>query len=312
MSRKEVLMNGNTGGDPERKAPEVELARQASMIDLLEHLLDQYWGMAYQSQGHRPQLLPGEMPDKLPVDLSFPEGSRIVGSIQWAQQTSIIFDCSMTREEVLQFYEEQLLSQGWTKPEMPFPLGGVGGFTRNWPDTHTGISFCSGERGPSLNVRAFNSSDRTTSVHVTLNTDSEQSPCSPRRRRQYGRMDPGLPAVLPEMRHPAGATQLGGGGSGGGPDNVHSEAWLKTDLDLHETLAYYSEQLARAGWAEASSGQNGPIGWSTWDFSFESEQWHGMLTITERPWSTGDFRLRLYAEVEGFGQHGGIMFVGHF
>jgi hypothetical protein len=81
---------------------------------------------------------------------------------------------------------------------------------------------------------------------------------------------------------------------------------------LPATLDHYDEQLAEAEWKQAGSGRNWPIGWSSWDFTFEDEQWHGMLTITQRPWAKGDYRLRLYAEVEGYGKQGGIHFVGHF
>jgi hypothetical protein len=305
-------MDGNADRDSKRDAQQQQLARQSSMVALLEHLLDQYWAMTNQMQhGARPQLLPGEIPEQLPIELPVPEGSRIVGSVLWTQQTTIIFDCDKTREEVLQFCDERLLSQGWTKPEMPDPLGGRGGFGRSLPDFFAASPYCLGESGPSLSVRAISSSERTT-VHVTLNTDPEQSPCSPRLRRQYRHMERGLPAVLPDMRPPTGSIQLGGGSSGGGPDNVSSEAWLKSDLDLPGILAHYVEQLVKAGWTEASSGRSGPIGWSTWDFTFEGEQWHGMLTITERPWSKGEYRLRLYAEAEGFGKHGGVVFAGHF
>jgi hypothetical protein len=284
---------------------------QATMVDLLEHLLGEYWG--YSNQGPRPELRPGEIAE-LPVEVPIPEGSRIVGSVLWPQQqtTTIVFDCNLTREQVIQFYEEQLLSQGWIKPQMNDPFG-AGGFTRGGQEWDFGAHFCLGERGPSLHVRSFAEPTRPTSVFLSLNTDPEQSPCSPRQRRQYAQMGHLRREMLPELRPPAGATQLGGGSSGGGgADNAHSEAWLKTDLDIGSTLSHYSEQLVKARWIRIDSGHDGPIGWSSWDFTYEDENWHGMLTVTQRPWLKGEYRLRLYAEVEGFGQHGGVVFVGHF
>jgi len=99
-----------------------------------------------------------------------------------------------------------------------------------------------------------------------------------------------------------------GGGSGGGGDSQSSDARLKTELDFPAVLTHYDDQLEKAGWIRVNGGQSPPVGWSAWDFMYESEKWHGFFTTIGHPWSQGEYRLRLYAEIEGYGQRGGILF----
>jgi len=285
---------------------------QAVRIDLLEHLLGQYW--AYFDQGSRPELIPGEIAGSLPTEIPIPADSRIVGSVVWEQRqaSSILFDCNLTRDQVVEFYDERLPSQGWTKPEMNDSFN-RGGFTMVSPAREIGAIYCLGENGLSLHIRCFTLPDAITSVSVGLNSDPDQSPCSRRARRQYEQMGRFRKEMLPELRPPEGATQMGGGGSGGsGSETATSEAWLQTDLDIPATLSHYGEQLANAGWTRADTGHSGPMGWCSWDFVYEGENWRGLLTVTRRPWKEGEYTLRLYAEVEGYGRHSGIRWVSHF
>ena len=301
----------------EQPQSEQPMSNPAAMVDLLEHLLHEYWGYrGGRGGGEQPQLLPGEIPSQLPVEIPLPGESRIVGSVLWSASTTVILDCALNQEEAIRFYDERLTSLGWTKPEMGlgYPFGG-GGFTNKGGPWDDGAQFCLGERGPSLHVRTIIASNEptstsSTSIHIALNTDPELSPCSPRLRRQMGMMH--LQSdILPKLEPPQGAMQLGGGSSGGG-DTATSRGWLTTDLDLSTAHTHYKDQLQKNGWGPIDSGENGPVAWSTWDFQYEDEGWHGMMMVIAHPWSKGGYQVSLYAEIEGYGRHGGIVFRNGF
>jgi len=277
---------------------------QAAMIELLEHLLNEYWGMRRQE---RPRLLPGEIPEGLPVDVPIPAGCRIIGSASWSNNTTIMLDCTMSRDEVLSYYEAQLIPKGWTKAEIPEPFRG--GFALSRVGFDMGTNFCLGDDATALSVRSVSMDETPLSVQVTVSTDPETSPCSKKQRRQFEQMRYGMGAraVLPELKAPAGAVQVGGGG-GSGNDHATSEAWLKTELEMSAVLPHYEDQLAKGGWTSRDGGQSGPVGWSAWDFTYEGEKWHGLFTVIADPWTAGEYRLRLYAEVEGYGRRMGAFF----
>ena len=83
---------------------------QGAMADLMEHLVKAYW--AYRYHGNMPKLIL-EKAANLPVDVPIPEQSRIVGSLVWEGATSILFDCALSQDEIIQFYRDRFLSQGW-------------------------------------------------------------------------------------------------------------------------------------------------------------------------------------------------------
>jgi hypothetical protein len=303
----EAEIMGEGPQTPPQSQAEVDTRdRQAAMIELLERLLEEYWGRRYRDQ--QPNFLPGEIPSTLPVEVPIPGGSRVVGSASLTDVTNIIYECRLNQHEVARFYVENLVPQGWIRLEMPGPFGG-GGFIHSERASARVVQFCLGERGLSLSVRSLITPGRATSVHVILNTNLEQSPCSPRQRRHYEMMRHEMPVqqLLPELKPPAGSMQMGGGSSGGS-GNMSTDVRLETELDVSAILTHYDDQLEKAGWVRVSGGQSAPIGWSAWDFIYESEKWHGFFTAIGYPWSQGEYKLQIYVEVEGYGRRGGILF----
>lgn len=61
------------------------------------------------------QLLVGEVPAGLPVELPLPPGSRVVGSLVRGNPRgiSIVLDAEQPAEQVLEFYRERLSGAGW-------------------------------------------------------------------------------------------------------------------------------------------------------------------------------------------------------
>lgn len=61
------------------------------------------------------QLLVGQVPADLPVELPLPLGSRVVGSLVRGNPRgiSIVLDAAEPAEQVLEFYRERLSGAGW-------------------------------------------------------------------------------------------------------------------------------------------------------------------------------------------------------
>jgi hypothetical protein len=287
---------GLTFGNGKNNRPQRPAGPPEALLDLYEHLLAPSWGIG---GGGWPDLLPGQVPADLPVEVPLPDGARLVGSVRWIESAEVIFDCNMNRDEVIRFYEGHYLSLGWTKPESMFPSMG-GGFTITAMSDIIGTYFCKGEQDPWLHVRAVAASGEPTSVSVSVSTNQEQSPCGVSQRREMAMMRRlVMPDILPILRPPGGATQLGGGGSSGGNGSYHSNADLRTDLGVEAVGDHYNAQLEAAGWTRTGSGSAGPLAWSAWDFKHEDEDWHGLFMALAHPWAEGEYKVLLETEAEG-------------
>jgi hypothetical protein len=59
------------------------------------------------------QILPGQIPDKLPVEIPIPEDSRILGSlIRNPESIDILFNAHLSSEQVLSFYRKIMEAKG--------------------------------------------------------------------------------------------------------------------------------------------------------------------------------------------------------
>jgi hypothetical protein len=67
-------------------------------------------------QVQEPQLLVGQLPPDLPVELPLPEGSRLLGSLA-VENPMIAIETHLAGEDVVTFYRERLTTAGWTVPE---------------------------------------------------------------------------------------------------------------------------------------------------------------------------------------------------
>src|SRR5690606_13786237 len=67
----------------------------------------------------QPELMPGKLPEEMPVDLPIPNGTRIVGSeILEDMGITVVMDVTMTPEEALDFYRDALVPQNWTETDI--------------------------------------------------------------------------------------------------------------------------------------------------------------------------------------------------
>lgn len=157
-----------------------------------------------------PQLLVGQIPPNLSIEVPIPEGSRILGSLLRSKENiDIVLDCALTPDEVVQFYKERLVAAGWNEPETMRPPHG--GFV------HSGmrmllnhIIFCRGMQGPAFTVNASEGKNSRTNVRIELNGSSEFSPCAQPNRMRQRMMHRQLQELIPPLYPPQGARQQGG------------------------------------------------------------------------------------------------------
>ncbi|MBX6378668.1 MAG: hypothetical protein IRY95_08985 [Clostridia bacterium] len=241
-------------------------------------------------------LLPGQLPEGLPVDLPVPPGGRIVGSAarhrggEFIGATVVldlpVSDPAAGGAEAVAFVQQALEQQGWRPASAGRPHGGF------QPPVVAGGLFCQGEAGPwFLNLSAFQGTAGTADVRVYVEKDLVHGgPCA-RRLELEPRVPPGSDRI-PPLYAPAGVSLEGVGGGGSG-NQWRSEATARTTMPVAELEAHFARQLQAAGWVRQAGGADGPLAWSLWAVPGEGE-WRGFLYALEGP---GDGRRSLLVEV---------------
>jgi hypothetical protein len=117
------------------------------------------------------QLLPGKLPQDMPLDMPIPDGARIVGSeIQENTGIYVVLDVPMTPDLALDFYRKRLASQNWTENGIP---GMNQGFIGEG-DPRT--AFCHGPKNLSLSIIAH-PQDNGTDLRLSIISDPDYSLC---------------------------------------------------------------------------------------------------------------------------------------
>ncbi len=221
------------------------------------------------------RIMIGLLPEDLPFELPIPEGSRIIGSIVRGDpaETEIVLDVPLNSEEVISFYHEALIEEGWTvPPEQAFSSGFV---SAPWP-SHT---LCYNDDEVVLYLSAVEIPDEPTDVRINIQSPDHYSVCDP--EGVYGVDD--SYGLIPTLKPPPGALFLSGG-SGGGQDEASITASLKTDLTAEDLANHYGVQLSEAGWTPGERGTSEQVSWSSWTIKDEDgDEWGGVLIILESP-----------------------------
>lgn len=215
------------------------------------------------------KLIVGKLPDELPVEVPILENSQIIGSmVNFDKSVTVIFDTEQQEEQVIDFYRQYLLSEGWQEDD---------NFDRGGFDNNFNKIFYLGARGPGINIFTYKTSDRVTEVRLYIHPKS--------RDRRYGdsRFNYRGDKLIPNLVAPPNSYQQLKGG-GGNDDNYRSTAMLKTDLDLSAVADHYIRQLEQA-WTSIDRGQSSTVAWSTWTFADKDEdedeenRWQGFFFV---------------------------------
>lgn len=210
------------------------------------------------------ELLPGKLPEQMPVDLPIPNGSRIVGSeILEDIGIKLVMDVTMTPEEALDFYRDVLVSQNWTETD-------ITGMERGFIGGSVSTIFCKRARDPSVMVSAY-PLENGTDLRLDISTDPSESPCSMTDQSDW--MEP-----MPKLAAPRDAVISNQNFMGGFGNWLAVSAEIKTELNSSALAAHYADQLKAANWTAVSSEECGSASWSTWSFEDEDGiSWDGFL-----------------------------------
>ena len=210
------------------------------------------------------ELLPGKLPEEMPVELPIPNGSRIVGSeILEDMGITVVMDVAMTPEEALDFYRDALVPQNWTETD-------ITGMERGFVGGSATTIFCKGARDPSVMVSAYPLENRT-DLRLDISTDPYYSPCSMSDPSDWIK-------PLPKLAAPKEAVISNQNFMSGCGNQVAVSAEIKTELNSSALAIYYADQLKAANWTAVSSEECGPASWGTWRFEDEEGiYWDGFL-----------------------------------
>lgn len=218
------------------------------------------------------QLLPGMLPEKMPLELPLPRGSKVFGSVLIGEtEIGVVVDSPLSPEEVMAFYRQALASQNWTDMD-------ASGMERGFMEWSTGSFFCQESNDTSIAITAYpheNGSD----IRLDISTDPECSPCS------FSGSDDWLKPI-PKLVAPRNSTLSNQNFMSGCGNQVTVSADVKTELNSSALAAHFADQLRAASWTSTSQEESGPAALSTWEFEDEEGlKWDGFLTVLEVPGS---------------------------
>ena len=240
------------------------------------------------------QLLPGQMPNDLPLSLPLPPDARLIGTAvrtlpggaagdasmsmgPVAPGATVVLDAPGSRESLLTLYEGALAQQGWRVAQggSPFPGGFQAAFVGGG-----GLTYCQSESGPWLSVNVYPRASGPNDVRLTIGTNAGACsiPVPPMPRAAIPRAAELLPRLVP----PPGVVMQQVGGGGGGPNRWSSEAAAETSRPATELEAHFAQQMTAAGWVRQTGGIAGWMAWSAWAMPQEGD-WQALLLVAEWP-----------------------------
>ncbi len=219
------------------------------------------------------QLFLGQLPEDLPVNLPFPNGAQMVGSLCINfRQFNILFDTSLSLDQVKTFYKQRLIEPEWQ--ELIFTSPTYKGFQAAPVVVQTQVErnlrFRAVSKAIELNIQCSPCPDSTNQTSVTLMLAPLPYP------EPLGVLD--LPP-FPPLADPPDATRLRSHGSTF--DECASHVYLTSSLELSELFIHYANQFEDANWIESDRGQAGPTNmWGSWTIQTPQGQvWISHLNV---------------------------------
>lgn len=220
------------------------------------------------------QILIGQLPDELPVELPFFDEAQLVGSfVIQPDYFRILFDVLLPLDETRNLYREHFLNLGWQEQEL-FPQDYKGFIaapkvvqrrinqtTKFWHKQQE-IELC-------LELNPCPDESQTTNLFLTF----VKSPKS--ETLEVLKLPP-----FPPLENPPDVKRINS--SGADSEGYSSHVHLLSNLKLHELLSHYSAQFEQNGWEVFGSGQDGVVVWKSWTMKgIKEHDWVGLLNITQ-------------------------------
>lgn len=264
--------------------------------------------------GQRQQvsLLPGRLPDGLPLALPVPPGARLIGSAlrgtERNQSVDVVLDVPAPLAETGAFYDQALATQGWV-PAQPDSMAPAAGFQQTSSQI-LNRSYCAGPTSPYLLLVVYGQPQGTSDVRVTIspagaNPCATQGPGSPLPKMSALTAGDLMPALQP----PPGVVLLSDSGPGGPPQYLPpganppgglwstrqtSSAVAETAMEPAELATFFAQQLADRGWVRLDGSESEAIVWSRWQPTTRADS-QGILAVFALP---GGNRRGVYLRVD--------------
>jgi hypothetical protein len=295
-----ILIFGVLTGGRLRTKPPAAYAQSPADDSLLLELAERLLGLPFPSQNAATvKLLPGAVPDNLPIAVPMPAGSRLIGSqvrptagvsvpmiggpggfqssppSSSGMRVEVVLDVPASPGDVNNFYKSAMDALGWYVQSgppffVPSPIGGAS----------QALSFCQSTSGPWVQILTRPIDNGPTDVRFIFDSGFT-SPCAnpvPGVPTAFG--PPGF-GILPSLKPPANATVRSTGG-GGSNTRFTSDATAITDMSVSDLATFYADQLTAAGWSRIDSGTAGSLAWSTWSIPDHSDL-QGFLYVRDGP-----------------------------
>lgn len=215
----------------------------------------------------------GALPAQLAGVVPLEGGGRLLGTYSaphgWA---TVVFAVERDPGDAVLGYERALDAAGWTRAALP-PGVRSGGFQSSGPVPSVRV-WCAG--GRSLDLMPMDAGERTflrVGVRAAEHTlcDEEAGTARMERTAAFER----LPALFP----PEGA-RVRGGGVGGSPTSLHSDAPIQTELSVSGLIEHFDGQLLEAGWVPIDRLGEGDAGLSRYRVrDDDGRAWIGVLAL---------------------------------
>lgn len=282
-----VVVVGGRWSPPRPPAVDAQPGEDPALLrELFERLLTSVVGPSGEPLVQA-RILPGALPEGLPLRLPVPAGARIVGSVALNGDfrayaggpraaarddtllTMTILDIAGPRPEVAGYIDQAITEQGWFKAPQP-PDDHGGGFQSAPAPSFGPTVYCQSNGDYLVEVTVNGRPNRPADVRFDLMPDdSEYSRC-----RLVDRRPPFMPEredLIPPLQPPPGV-RLSGSSSGRGPEVSSHEATAETPISAAVIEAFYARQLEAAGWARRDGHSAGALAWSTWDLPGNANQ----------------------------------------
>ncbi|MEM9907584.1 MAG: hypothetical protein AAF921_21450 [Cyanobacteria bacterium P01_D01_bin.44] len=251
------------------------------------------------------ELLVGTLPDALPVEnLPIPDGASILGSVvRGDDYMEVVLTSTQLPDEIVNFYEEQLLNAGWRVGEPQIQLLEFSRSDADQSAMNLPPIYCSDTENIALQVSVELQPEQPTDIRLSI-FGAEISGLS------SGCQSNGL-AFLPNLQLPSGVEISTSHAGSDGDKALYTDIVVNTSLTGEALLSHLSEQFEQAGWTPMEQMNDDILSWASWTFEGEpGETWQGVLNIIKLQGVTDEYLLR--AQVARVSNVGALQHVNEY
>jgi hypothetical protein len=216
-------------------------------------------------------LFPNALPDDIPVSVTYPDSTRLIGSIRRSFETTVFISSDLSAADVMQHYYEHFTEMGWRTQQ--WPRWGFATAAEAFPNT-----YCSRNNDAWLNVMATEIPEVDTDVRIVFYNQGA-GPCAEQTMEYMVDFPP-----MPFLTMPDGVRLSSVGQGGGQYGEFQASATMETDASLEDLAGHFIAQLEAAGWVQSDAGADATTLWRTYSMTDQQgEAWTGQFFITRLP-----------------------------